>query len=259
MTEAEAQQLGRTGRHAPHQHKGCRSAAGSSLRHRQALAAAAGARPATPIPTRRAARAGRALDIDPARIDLVSQNHLADSMPTMRTYFRSKEKLSAEPLDEVEAGRGEIRAKYAAQADDRARAESVRHDGPSRPATHRSSNRRWTISWACCSGSTRHRAAERDAGRRFAGAPARPRAARALGWREAEQMAERQANRLRSQLGVARPGAHGRAPRGPAMADHHPARDLSDVGPGHQDRLRLGHHAQAGEPMVRQRFSLAMN
>jgi len=57
-------------------------------------------------------RIAEALDIDPARIDRVSRDHLASSMPTMRTYFRSKEKLSAEALDEVERAVADIRAKY---------------------------------------------------------------------------------------------------------------------------------------------------
>ena len=63
-------------------------------------------------------RIAEALDIDPARIDRVSRDHLADSMPTMRTYFRSKEKLSAEALDEVERAVADIRAKYAAPPSD---------------------------------------------------------------------------------------------------------------------------------------------
>ena len=64
------------------------------------------------------ARIAEALEIDPARIDRVSRDHLADSMPTMRTYFRSKEKLSPEALDEVERAVADIRAKYATPSDD---------------------------------------------------------------------------------------------------------------------------------------------
>ena len=63
-------------------------------------------------------RIAEALDIDPARIDRVSRDHLASSMPTMRTYFRSKEKLSPEALDEVERAVAEIRAKYAKRPSD---------------------------------------------------------------------------------------------------------------------------------------------
>jgi len=65
-------------------------------------------------------RIAEALDIDPARIDRVSRDHLASSMPTMRTYFRSKEKLSPEALDEVERALAEIRAKYAKRPSDSA-------------------------------------------------------------------------------------------------------------------------------------------
>ncbi len=57
-------------------------------------------------------RIAEALDIDPARIDRVSRDHLANSMPTMRTYFRSTQKLSPEALDEVERAVAEIRAKH---------------------------------------------------------------------------------------------------------------------------------------------------
>lgn len=59
------------------------------------------------------ARVAELLDIDPARIDRVSRDHLANSMPTMRTYFRSTQKLSPEALDEIERAVNEIRAKHA--------------------------------------------------------------------------------------------------------------------------------------------------
>ncbi len=65
-------------------------------------------------------RIAEALDIDPARIDRVSRDHLANSMPTMRTYFRSKQKLSPEALDEVERAVAEIRAKYVKRSGDSA-------------------------------------------------------------------------------------------------------------------------------------------
>jgi len=58
-------------------------------------------------------RIAEALDIDPARIDRVSRDHLANSMPGVRTYFRSTQKLSPEALDEIERAVNEIRAKHA--------------------------------------------------------------------------------------------------------------------------------------------------
>jgi transcriptional regulator with XRE-family HTH domain len=64
------------------------------------------------------ARIVEALDIDPARIDRVSKNHLADSMPTMRTYLRSKEKLSPEAMDALEEALADIRAEDAARRAD---------------------------------------------------------------------------------------------------------------------------------------------
>ena len=63
-----------------------------------------------PAPDRLAVLAEH-LDIDPAAIDDASRNHLADSLPNARIYFRSKEKLSPEALDEVEAAVAAIRAK----------------------------------------------------------------------------------------------------------------------------------------------------
>ena len=60
-------------------------------------------------------RIAEALDIDPARIDRVSKNHLANSMPSMRTYLRSKEKLSPEAMDALEQALADIRAEDAAR------------------------------------------------------------------------------------------------------------------------------------------------
>lgn len=54
------------------------------------------------------ARVAEALDIDPARIDKVSADHLADSLPSVRTYFRSKTKATPEQLDAIEAVLREI-------------------------------------------------------------------------------------------------------------------------------------------------------
>jgi len=63
-------------------------------------------------------RIAEALDIDPARIDRVSRDHLANSMPGVRTYFRSTQKLSPEALDEIERTVDEIRAKHAKPSTD---------------------------------------------------------------------------------------------------------------------------------------------
>jgi transcriptional regulator with XRE-family HTH domain len=59
------------------------------------------------------ARLAEALDIDPARIDRISKNHLANSLPTMRTYLRSKEKLSPQAMDAIEQALADIRAQDA--------------------------------------------------------------------------------------------------------------------------------------------------
>lgn len=54
------------------------------------------------------ARVAEALEIDPARIDEVSADHLAASLPSVRTYFRSKTKATPEQLDAIEAVLREI-------------------------------------------------------------------------------------------------------------------------------------------------------
>lgn len=118
MTEAQATQLGRIVRTA-------RLKKGWSLAATMARVGIDQAwlnrlelgRYADPDPVHLATLA-EALEIDPARIDRVSRDHLAASMPTMRTYFRSKEKLSPEALDEVERAVADIRAKYATPPDD---------------------------------------------------------------------------------------------------------------------------------------------
>ncbi len=66
---------------------------------------------ADPAPDRLALLA-ETLGIDPIEIDRTSRDHLAASLPEVRTYFRSKEKLSAEALDEVEVALAEIRQRY---------------------------------------------------------------------------------------------------------------------------------------------------
>lgn len=48
------------------------------------------------------ARIAEALGIDPVRIDRASNNHLQNSMPTIRTYLRSTAGLSPAGLDAVE-------------------------------------------------------------------------------------------------------------------------------------------------------------
>lgn len=67
------------------------------------------------------ARVAEALDIDPARIDEVSADHLADSLPSVRTYFRSKTKATPKQLDAIEAVLREIHGEAPpADTDDRA-------------------------------------------------------------------------------------------------------------------------------------------
>lgn len=60
----------------------------------------------------RLARVAETLGIDPARIDRLSHNHLADSLPSVHTYFRSKEKASPEEIAEIEAAIRRIHKKY---------------------------------------------------------------------------------------------------------------------------------------------------
>lgn len=55
------------------------------------------------------------LGIDPVRIDRISENAVADSLPSVRTYFRSKERLTKAQLDEVESTLERLRAKHAKQ------------------------------------------------------------------------------------------------------------------------------------------------
>jgi transcriptional regulator with XRE-family HTH domain len=74
---------------------------------------------ADPAPDRLAVLAEH-LDIDPVAIDRASRDHLADSLPSTRIYFRSKEKLSPEALDEVERAVADICAKYATPPSDTA-------------------------------------------------------------------------------------------------------------------------------------------
>ncbi len=58
------------------------------------------------------ARLAEALGIDPARIDNLSGNYLAASLPSIGTYFRSKKKASPEEIAEIETAVDAIREKY---------------------------------------------------------------------------------------------------------------------------------------------------
>jgi transcriptional regulator with XRE-family HTH domain len=64
-----------------------------------------------PLPDR-LARVAEALNVDPARIDQVSGNYLAKSLPTVRTYFRSRGKATQAELTELERVIAEVQAKY---------------------------------------------------------------------------------------------------------------------------------------------------
>lgn len=103
MTDAQARNLGALLRSA-------RERAGLSLRE---LTAVTGlptttlkyledGRSADPSPDS-LMRVAEALKIDPARIDRISGDHLARSLPGQRTYFRSKNKATEEQLDQIEA------------------------------------------------------------------------------------------------------------------------------------------------------------
>jgi transcriptional regulator with XRE-family HTH domain len=60
----------------------------------------------------RLTRVAEALGIDPARIDRVTHNHLANSLPSLHTYFRSKEKASPEEIADIEAAIKRVRKKH---------------------------------------------------------------------------------------------------------------------------------------------------
>jgi transcriptional regulator with XRE-family HTH domain len=60
----------------------------------------------------RLARLAEVLAIDPVRIDRISHNYLADSLPSVHTYFRSKEKASPDEIAEIEAAIRRIHRKY---------------------------------------------------------------------------------------------------------------------------------------------------
>ncbi len=61
----------------------------------------------------RVAKLAEVLEIDPMAIDRASKNHLAQSLPTVRTYFRSTAQATPEQLDEIEAALAEIQTRHA--------------------------------------------------------------------------------------------------------------------------------------------------
>lgn len=64
-----------------------------------------------PLPDR-VAKIAEVLRIDPAEIDAITGNYLARSLPTVRTYFRSKGKASEAEPDEIERVVAEIQARH---------------------------------------------------------------------------------------------------------------------------------------------------
>jgi transcriptional regulator with XRE-family HTH domain len=70
-----------------------------------------------PLPSR-VARLAEVLNVDPAEIDRVSGDHLARSLPSVRTYFRSKGQASKAEVDEIERVVAEIHAKYGTPSED---------------------------------------------------------------------------------------------------------------------------------------------
>lgn len=59
----------------------------------------------------RLARLAEALDIEPARIDRITRGAMADSLPKLRTYFRTKYELSPEQVNQVERYVRRLRSK----------------------------------------------------------------------------------------------------------------------------------------------------
>jgi transcriptional regulator with XRE-family HTH domain len=112
MTEQQAARLGELVRKA-------REAKGWSLRMLEVESGVArtwlvyleAGRSLEPSPDR-LARVVEGLDLDPARIDRVSGSYLARSLPTVRTYFRSRGKATQAELDELEQVIAEVQAKY---------------------------------------------------------------------------------------------------------------------------------------------------
>lgn len=65
----------------------------------------------------RLAKLAEVLGIDPVAIDRASENHLSQSLPSVRTYFRSTAHATPEQLDEIEAAVAEIQAKHTGSPD----------------------------------------------------------------------------------------------------------------------------------------------
>lgn len=112
MTDAQARKLGAIVSRA-------RSRKGLSLREAATKVGISyvwlndleGGRYSDPAPDR-LARLAEVLGIDPVAIDRVNRDVLANSLPDVRTYFRAKEGLSLEQLDEVEATLKRLRRKH---------------------------------------------------------------------------------------------------------------------------------------------------
>src|ERR1019366_5630049 len=112
MTEQQAQRLGALIRSA-------REAKGLSVREVSTemglthswLGYLETGRSLEPLPDR-VAMLAEMLEIDPAEIDRVSGDYLAQSLPTVRTYFRSKGKATQAELEELERVVAEVQAKY---------------------------------------------------------------------------------------------------------------------------------------------------
>jgi transcriptional regulator with XRE-family HTH domain len=60
----------------------------------------------------RLTRLAELLDIDPERLDRVSAGHLSNSLPGVRTYFRSKYDLTSSEIDEIERTVTEIQRNH---------------------------------------------------------------------------------------------------------------------------------------------------
>lgn len=65
----------------------------------------------------RVARLAERLRVDPAVVDQLTDDYLARSLPTVRTYFRSKAQASEAELDELERVISEVQAKYRDRGD----------------------------------------------------------------------------------------------------------------------------------------------
>jgi transcriptional regulator with XRE-family HTH domain len=56
----------------------------------------------------RLVRLAEVLEIDPERIDRITKGHVSSSLPSVRTYFRSKYDLSSDEIDHIEQVVAEI-------------------------------------------------------------------------------------------------------------------------------------------------------